>query len=147
MQCSMCQVLPNDRENLCKKWPKTTNKRILSQLALQDTEDWIEENGLNHPDCVYPKRNFAWNHSFININECMMLDIFHQLLKRVVGGTHMLQWLKTVIGAKFKGAWVKVGATRSLQQANNTRLLDEKFCYLPSYPTLKIFKEYSEVKQ
>ena len=22
MQCSMCQVPPNKRENLCKKWPK-----------------------------------------------------------------------------------------------------------------------------
>ena len=147
MQCSMCQVPPNERENLCKKWPKRTNERILSQLALQDIEDWIEENSLRHSDCVYSIRNFAWNHSFVNIHECMMLDILHQLLKRVVGGTHMFQWLKTVIGAKFKGARVKAGATRSLQQANGTVLLDERFCAVLSYPTLKIFKEYSKVKQ
>ena len=91
MQCSMCQVPPNERENLCKKWPKRTHERTLSQLALQDTEDWIKENGLKHPDCVHPMRNFAWNYSFVNIHECMMLDILHQLLKGVVGGTHMLQ--------------------------------------------------------
>ncbi len=50
MQCSMCQVPTNERENLCKKWLKRTHERTLSQLALQDTEDWIEENGLRHPD-------------------------------------------------------------------------------------------------
>ncbi len=92
-------------------------------------------------------RNFAWNHSFVNIHECMMLDILHHLLKGVVWGTYMLQWLKTVIGAKFKGARVKARVTRSLQQANGTVLLDEQFCAVPSYPTLKIFKEYSKVKE
>ena len=77
----------------------------------------------------------------------MMLDILHQLLKRVVGDTHMLQWLKTVIEAKFKGTQVKAGVTRSLQQVNGSILLDESFCYLPSYLTLMISKEYSEIKQ
>ena len=59
----------------------------------------------------------------------------------------MLQWFKTVIEAKFKGARVKAGTTKSLQQANSTLLLDERFCCVTLYPTLKIFKEYSEVKQ
>ncbi len=77
----------------------------------------------------------------------MMLDILHQLLKRVVNGTHMLQWLKTIIGAKFKGARVKTGTTKLLQQANGRVLLDQRFRALPFYPNLKIFKEYSEVKQ
>ena len=77
----------------------------------------------------------------------MMLDILHQLLKEVVGDTHMLQWLKNIVGAKFKGARVKAGATRSLHQANGTVLFDERFCCMPSHPTLKIFKEYSKVKQ
>lgn len=77
----------------------------------------------------------------------MMLNILYQLLKGVVENTHMLQWLKTIIGAKFEGARVKAGATRSLQQANGTVTLDKQFCAVPSYLTLKIFKEYSEVKQ
>ena len=34
IQCLMCQVPPNKRENLCKKWPKGTNECMLSQLAL-----------------------------------------------------------------------------------------------------------------
>ncbi len=83
----------------------------------------------------------------MNIHECMMLDIFHQLLKGMVGGTHMLQCLKTIIEAKFKGVRVKADTTKSLQQANGTVLLDQRFYIVPSYLTLKIFKEYSEMKQ
>ncbi len=103
----MCQVPLNERANLCKKWPKKTHERTLSQLVLQDTKNWIEENGLKHPDCVHSMGNFAWNHFFVNIHECIMLDILHQLLKEVVGSTYMLQWLRTVIRAKFKGARVE----------------------------------------
>ena len=146
MQCLMCQVPPKERENLCKMWPKRTHDSTRAQLALQDTAELVKENGLKYLDCVYLIRNFVWNHSFVNIYECMMLDILYQLLKGMVGGTHMLQWLKNIVGAKFKEARVKVGATRLLHQANRTVLLDERFCCSPSYPTLKIFKEYNEVK-
>ena len=83
----------------------------------------------------------------MNIHECIMLGILYQLLKEVVGGMYMLQWLKTVIEVKVKGARVKARVTRSLQQANRIVLLDERFCYMSFYPILKIFKKYSEVKQ
>ena len=76
-----------------------------------------------------------------------MLNILHQLLKKVVRGIHMLQWLKNIVGTKFKGACVNIEATRLLYQANETVLLDERFCCMPSYPTLKIFKKYSKEKQ
>lgn len=57
---------------------------MCAQLALQDTAKWIEKNGLKNTDYVYLIKNFAKNHSFINIHKCMILDIFYQLLKRVV---------------------------------------------------------------
>ena len=56
---------------------KNIYERTLSRLALQDTKDWIEENGLRNPDCVHSMKNFARNHSFLNIHECMMLDMLH----------------------------------------------------------------------
>lgn len=34
MQCSICLVPPNKREDLCKKWQIRTDKRTVSQLAL-----------------------------------------------------------------------------------------------------------------
>ncbi len=76
----------------------------------------------------------------------MMLDILHQLLKEAIGDIHMLQWLKTIIRAKFKGACIKTGITKSLQQTNKMVLLNQRFCAMPFYPTFKIFKEYNEVK-
>ncbi len=143
----MCQVSPEERENLCKTWALRTCESTWAQIALYETEKWIEDHGHKDPDCVHLMENFAWIHSFVNIHECIMLDILYQLLKEVVGGTHMLQWLKTIIRAKFKGACVKPGTTKSLQQANEMILLDQRFRAVPSYPTLKIFKKYSEVKQ
>ncbi len=83
----------------------------------------------------------------MNIRECIILNILYQLLKRVVDGIYILQWLKTIIGTKFKGACVKASTTKSLQQANETVLLDQRFCAMPFYPILKIFKKYSELKQ
>ena len=77
----------------------------------------------------------------------MMLDIFYQLLKAVVGGMHIFQWLITVIGAKFKGARVKARTSRSLQQVNGLVFMDEMFCCISLYLTLKIFKKYSKVKR
>ncbi len=55
--------------------------------------------------------------------------------------------MKTITGAKFKEARVKAGTKKSLQQANGTVLLNQCFRTVPSYPNLKIFKEYSEIKQ
>ena len=77
----------------------------------------------------------------------MMLNILYQLLKRVVDSMHILQWLKTIIGAKFKGACVNAGTTKSLQTANETIFLDQYFYTVPFYPTLKIFKEYNKMIQ
>ncbi len=147
MQYSSCQVLPEEHENLCKTWALRTYKSTRAQIAFQETEEWIHDHRHRDPDCVHSMENFAWNHSFVNIHKCMMIDILHQLSKRVVGGTHILQWLKTIIGAKFKGARIKADITKSLQQANGTVLLDQHFRAVPSYPTLKIFKESSELQQ
>ncbi len=44
----------------------------------------------------------------------MILNIFYQSLKEVIDGMYMLQWLKTIIGVKFKGACIKAGITKSL---------------------------------
>ena len=55
----MYQVPPKKRENLCKMWPKRIHDRMRAELALQDTAEWVEENGLNYPDSVHPIRNFA----------------------------------------------------------------------------------------
>ncbi len=68
MQCFMCQVLPEDRENLCKTWALRIYESTRGQIALQETEEWIADYGYRDPDCVHSMENFAWNHSFVNIH-------------------------------------------------------------------------------
>ena len=91
MQCSMCHILPEERKNLCKVWPRQTYKSMCVQVAQQNTIEWMEENGSKHPDYMHSITNFAESHFFMNIHQCMLLDILYQLLKSVVVGTHMLQ--------------------------------------------------------
>lgn len=42
-----------------------------------------------------------------------MLDILYKFLKKVVSHTYMLQWLETIIRAKFKGACIKASIIKS----------------------------------
>lgn len=49
--------------------------------------------------------------------------------------------------AKFKRACINASVTNSLQQANETVLLNQRFRAMPFYLTMKIFKKYTEVKQ
>ena len=65
----------------------------------------------------------------------------------MVSSTHMLPWFKINIRVKFKGTCIKVNTTKSLQQANKTVLFNKYFSAIFFYQTLKIFKEYSKVKQ
>ncbi len=86
----MCQVPPKEHKNLCKTWALKTHENTRAQIALQEIEEWIEDHSHRDLDCVHSMENFAWNHLFVNIHECMILDILHQLLKRMVGSMHMV---------------------------------------------------------
>ncbi len=61
MQCFMCQVPLEERENLCKIWALRIHESTWAQIALQETEEWIEDYGHGDPDCVHSMENFAWN--------------------------------------------------------------------------------------
>ncbi len=47
----MCQVSPEERENLCKTWALRTHESMRAQIVLQETEEWIENHGHRDPDC------------------------------------------------------------------------------------------------
>ena len=147
LQCWICYIPPEERKNFCKVWLRQIYKSMYAQLAWQNTIEWIEENSPKHLNCIYSVTNFAWSHFFMNIHQYIFLDIFYQLLKGVIGSIYMLQYLKNNAEAKFMGARVKTGKTKLLNQANRTVFLDEWFCYMLLYPIVKIFKEYSKVKQ
>ena len=62
-----------------------------AQIVLQDTKKWIENYGHRDRNYIHLIENFVWNHLFINIYKCMILNILYQLLKGVVGNIHILQ--------------------------------------------------------
>ncbi len=53
MQCSMCQVFSEKRENLCKTWALRTYESMRAQITLQETEEWIEDHSHRDADCVH----------------------------------------------------------------------------------------------
>ncbi len=59
MQCSMCQVPPEERENLCKTWALRIHESTRAQIALQETEEWIEDHGHRDRNCIHSMQNFA----------------------------------------------------------------------------------------
>lgn len=85
-----------------------------TKIAIQNTDKWIGKHSHKDQEYVYLVENFEEKHSFVNIYKSMILDIFYQLLKRVVDGTHILQSLKTIIRAKLKEAGVQVGTIKLL---------------------------------
>ena len=75
--CTICQVPPDERENLEKKWPNQTHAKTKDQIRRQRQTN-ISKIG---EQWVHDLNNFAWDHYLVNIHETMMIDSLHQLLK------------------------------------------------------------------
>lgn len=93
--CSICQVPPDERENLDKSWDLRTHEytraQIRAQLAQSEQSD-AQGRGRHKTDMdVHIVRNFAWKHAFVNIHTTMMVDILHQLLKGIV--MRLIEWV------------------------------------------------------
>lgn len=69
-------------------------------------------------------QHVVWNHLFVNMYKCMILDMLYQLLKEMIDGMHIFQSLKIIIRAKFKEACIKASIIKLLKQANGMLFLD-----------------------
>ena len=58
-QCFRCQILSEERENLCTIKALRTHKSTRAQIALQDIEEWIEDHDYRDPNCIHSMENFA----------------------------------------------------------------------------------------
>lgn len=72
-QCPICQVKPNERENLLGKWPARTHESTRQQIAEQTRTRIAQADDF----WVHPVSNFAWNHALVNIHSAMTVDILH----------------------------------------------------------------------
>ena len=91
-QCVICTVSSAQRQNLTARvWEPWTHGGIITQLKFQQKNEIHSRND----NWLHLVKNFAWNHYLINIHQCMMIDILHQLLKEAV--MNVMQWMKSLL--------------------------------------------------
>ena len=90
-QYSICQVSSHEHENLDKTWSIQTHVFTKNQQKQQRKNNIIENNSA----WIHSVKNFARSHMFINIHETMMINMLHQLLKRIV--SYLILWFSQII--------------------------------------------------
>ena len=147
-QCPICHVSREEFGRLGKKqgWKLRDHHWMQQQRRLQLTPEWTPED---HPERIHTFDNFAWQLPHVNIHQCMMVDILHQLLKGVAGRDHLLRWIDKAVGAAVKPSRKRPGSgsVRDILETPATVQLDQLFRRIPPFAGLKHFASYSDVKQ
>ncbi len=81
----------------------------------------------------------------INIHECIIIDILHQLLKDTV--IYMLDWLDELIEKRIVASRKKKEYQLHINHAFNVAQLNKRFRNISAFVELKIFTKYSIIKQ
>lgn len=149
--CTICEVPPNERQNLTKRWPERTHEsmqlRIERQRALLSAKPYHAQPANEKEVWVRDVHNFAWKHRHVNIHGIMMMDILHQLHKGVVD--NLIEWVKSLVNQ----IWAKkrrpkgLDGSLLLRDAGGEQLLDHRFDQVPEYPGLKRFGKFTSMKQ
>ncbi len=90
-QCSIYQVSFHERENLNKTWSIQMHAFTKNQQRQQRKNNMIE----NDSAWIHSVKNFAWSHMFINIHKTIMINMLHQLLKKII--LYLMLWLSQII--------------------------------------------------
>ncbi|KAF2715839.1 hypothetical protein K431DRAFT_289888, partial [Polychaeton citri CBS 116435] len=153
--CTMCQVKPDDREDLEVWAPWRTHKTTQQQHKRQRLSK-IEKKDVSW---IHDINCFAYGHRYVNIHKTMMVDILHQLLKGVL--MHVLGWIQALLEDQLPKAKSRQTQT-ALESAPNRGarkrtgtisrgvvrdIIDKRFASIPAYSNLRIFKHLSAVKQ
>ncbi len=140
-QYSICQIFFQKRENLMNIWQSCTHQFTQRQIQQQKKDDISKKNSI----WVHFIHNFAWSHYMINIHECMMINILHQLLKDTV--IYMLNWLDELIEKRIVASRKKKEYQLHINHAFNVAQLNKRFCNVFAFVELKIFTKYNIIKQ
>ena len=139
--CPICQVHPDERQDLSKRWAVRTHKQMKDQVRKQ------QQGKVSRKDSqwVHETDNFAWNHHYVNIYESMSVDILHQLHKGVV--QNLIDWIKELVGNVIPGIPKKKKTKQALKDSPGGIQLDARFRAVPHYTGLKHFGHFSHVQQ
>jgi len=139
--CPICQVHPDERQDLSKRWAVRTHEQMKDQVRKQ------QQGKVSRKDSqwVHETDNFAWNHHYVNIYESMSVDILHQLHKGVV--QNLIDWIKELVGNVIPGIPKKKKTKQALKDSPGGIQLDARFRAVPHYTGLKHFGHFSHVQQ
>ncbi len=94
---------------------------------------------------IHSMKNFAWSHMFINIHETMMIDVLHQLFKRII--LYLMLWLNQIINENVCTSQRRKEIRLALNDASETAQLNQRFHVILSFKDMKRFVKYSMIKQ
>ncbi len=140
-QCSICQVSSHERENLDKTWSIQMHAFTRNQQRQQRKNNIIE----NDFAWIHSVKNFAWSHMFINIHETMMINMLHQLLKKII--LYLMLWFSRIINESVCTSQKRKEIRLVLNDASETAQLNQRFCVISSFKDMKRFVKYSTIKQ
>ena len=90
-------------------------------------------------------KSFAWRHELINIHETMMVDVLHQLLKKMV--MHLLRWVKKLFKLEMPAACKQKSDKVKYLNLSGIDKLDVHFRQISDFISLKRFTKFFAVKQ
>ena len=126
--CPICEVHPDERENLCIAYKTRSHDTTKLRLSAQRLKTHTRT-----PMDVHDISNFGWKHYLFNVHTAQTFDMLHNFF---VHG--MIEYLITW----FQAA-IRVGRT----EVEATRVVDDRFRQVPHYPGLRRFPHFSRVSQ
>lgn len=145
--CPICEVPPQERQNLRGKWPRRTHASTQARIKRQRADNLSIKEAMS----VHDIANFAWEHWHVNIHETMMLDILHQLYKGLA--IYMKDWVLRTLAEDPNTAGRRqktmAGEKKSIETATIEQKLDFRFQQVSLFTGLKHFhdRKFSQVKQ
>ena len=140
-QCFICQVSFYECKNLNKTWLIWTYAFTRNQQRQQRKNNMIE----NDFTWIHSVKNFAWSHMFINIHKTMMINVLHQLLKKII--LYLMLWFSQIINENVCTSQRRKEIRLALNDASETAQLNQRFHVILSFKEMKRFVKYSMIKQ
>jgi hypothetical protein len=131
----------DERENLKKKWSYRTHESIKRQIRHQRKREIAKRKN----DWIHEVKNFVWKHNLINIHEIMMMNILHQLMKKMI--MHLLIWIRFLLKTHLSVNRKRKNFSIRFKDLSEFDKLDTRFKSVSSFIELKTFFSFSNVKQ
>jgi hypothetical protein len=139
--CSVCHVSSKERKNLKKKWSLRTHEFTQKQIQRQR----LRVVNSKDDDWIHDMTNFVWNHHFVNIHETIMMNILHQLFKRMI--MHFLTWIQFILKIEMFASRRRREQTIRSMNLSELDKLDARFRDVFVFIDLKTFFRFFEIKQ